>query len=76
MKFGYSLAPCVLHLGNLLFIEPHPQPVRPQSLREGTHRRLVLRAVTEEHVVLKVAHHDRIVIKRTGGGTDFRWAGG
>jgi len=34
-------------------------PLRPQPLRPRAHRRLVLRAVTEENVVGEVAGHGR-----------------
>ena len=36
------------------FVEPHLQPVLAQPLRQWAHHRLVLRAVAEENVVLKL----------------------
>ena len=36
---------------DLPFIEPRPQPVLPQPLRDGAHDRFVLRTVAEEDVV-------------------------
>ena len=39
--------------GDLPFIKPHPPPVRSQPLRDGAHDCLVLRAVTQEHVMGK-----------------------
>ena len=43
------------------FIEPHPQPRRPQPFRQPSHPRLVRLVVAQENVVLKFRAHGFIL---------------
>src|SRR5450759_3002044 len=52
--------------GDLPFIEPHAQPVRPQPLRQRAHDRFVLRAVAEEYVVWELVGHGHFLFTRYG----------
>src|ERR1017187_6402896 len=49
------------------FIKPHLQPVLPQPLRQWAHHPLVLRAVAQEGVVLKILLHNPSALALTLG---------
>src|ERR1035441_7081114 len=66
MNFAFCLLPSTVCLRNLPFIEPHLQPVLPQTLRQRAHDRLVLVAVAEEDIVLEIVRHEMCALYQEG----------